>query len=101
MLDKKIPNGFLSSCPFPGYDPDRVDKNQPISSVIYSKTIQTAAIREEYEGETDAYENSELVGYTFERNPVLWPNRNPYVFFFISFFVRLFHKINLLVPKVL
>ncbi|KAJ3042819.1 hypothetical protein HDV00_006640 [Rhizophlyctis rosea] len=32
-----VPPGFLNSCPFPGYDPDKVDRSAGVVSAIYGK----------------------------------------------------------------
>ncbi|KAJ3408961.1 hypothetical protein HDV05_004665, partial [Chytridiales sp. JEL 0842] len=71
----RVPPGFLSMCPFPGFDPDKVDKNVQTLSAIY--TFQESKKAEE-QGlmDGDALPTAPA-GYTIERNPVLWPNKNP------------------------
>ncbi|KAI8848054.1 hypothetical protein BC829DRAFT_433513 [Chytridium lagenaria] len=87
---RKVPPGFLQICPFPGYDPDRFDKSQPIVSAIYQR-LKSNPTRGSRSGGSDAMDftsdpstpgsrgghgsRSDLVPMDFvsDRNPVLWP----------------------------
>ncbi|KAJ3213593.1 hypothetical protein HDU67_002684 [Dinochytrium kinnereticum] len=88
---KKMPAGFLTMCPFPGYDPDRFDKSVPIVSAIYQRI--RGGVRGSRSGGSDGGDvssdfgtpasrgsgsrGSDLIptGFTGDRNPVLWPHR--------------------------
>jgi hypothetical protein len=86
--DMKVPNGFLISCPFQGFDPDKLDRNAIGTSVIYSKVNGPAELEtnEYLEGLLKGKPSlsSRIVskkvecpeGYTYDRNPVLFPNKN-------------------------
>jgi hypothetical protein len=74
--------GFLLMCPFPGFDPEKLDKASLSVSAIYSKPLEKDA---KAETDTDpgrvilrALERRDPIpeGFTSERNPVLWPNKN-------------------------
>ncbi|ORY39899.1 hypothetical protein BCR33DRAFT_853036 [Rhizoclosmatium globosum] len=65
LVAKKIPPGFLNVSPFAGFDPDAVDSSAPVASAIYK----------DYEEDVE-WEKPAPTGYTFDKNPVLWPNKN-------------------------
>ncbi|KAJ3082396.1 hypothetical protein HDU99_002819 [Rhizoclosmatium hyalinum] len=65
LVTKKIPPGFLNVSPFAGFDPDAVDSSAPVASAIYK----------DYEEDVE-WEKPAPTGYTFDKNPVLWPNKN-------------------------
>ncbi|KAJ3017466.1 UNVERIFIED_CONTAM: hypothetical protein HDU68_011679 [Siphonaria sp. JEL0065] len=67
LINKKMPPGFLSISPFPGYDPDAVDRSGQSVSAIYHDSNE----------EDVDMTNKPPSGFTFDKNPILWPNRNP------------------------
>ncbi|KAJ3262197.1 hypothetical protein HDU77_000417 [Chytriomyces hyalinus] len=70
-LVKKVPPGFLNLSPFPGFDPDDLDRTLVTASAIYAR-----ADLAELDGPT--LDNSSRIpsGCTTEKNPVLWPSKN-------------------------
>ncbi|KAJ3137190.1 hypothetical protein HK100_000909 [Physocladia obscura] len=64
--NKKPPAGFLSICPFNGFDPDAADRNGQNPSAIYFKN------------DLDDDEANSILpfGFTFNKNPILWPHKN-------------------------
>lgn len=89
---KKIPLGFLSMSPFPGFDPGKVDRNAIMNAIsaIYNMRIHTKSREKNMGADSgdgmtkDPYnilygpKDDPLVptGFTIEKNPVLWPNKN-------------------------
>ncbi|KAI9336135.1 hypothetical protein BDR26DRAFT_920198 [Obelidium mucronatum] len=65
---KKMPPGFLAVSQFPGFDPDLVDRSGIQASAIY---------HESNEDEMDLINilNKPPTGFTFDKNPILWPNK--------------------------
>ncbi|KAI8820517.1 uncharacterized protein EV422DRAFT_73879 [Fimicolochytrium jonesii] len=82
---RRILPGFLNICPFPGYDPDRVDRAAVPVSAIYGK--QTGLNRAQVTGNTvsapiktksagETRQGADVPeGFTTDRHPVLWPSR--------------------------
>ncbi|KAI9362448.1 hypothetical protein DFJ73DRAFT_756739 [Zopfochytrium polystomum] len=88
--ERRVPPGFLLVCPFPGYDPEKLDKaNLPGSLIYYSKhspkSRGNSVILADHFDYTPPGSRSGGIrggeslpsGFTFDRNPVLWPNKNP------------------------
>ncbi|TPX62603.1 hypothetical protein PhCBS80983_g00408 [Powellomyces hirtus] len=84
--NRRVPPGFLSICPFPGYDPDRIDRAAIPASAIYGKAVgpgrsisnhsTTVAVAPMKRlGDPRAGDIPE--GFTGDRHPVLWPSRIP------------------------
>ncbi|KAI8925707.1 hypothetical protein BC831DRAFT_550468 [Entophlyctis helioformis] len=111
---RRFPFGFSTVCPFPGFDPERIDRNaHPISPIYGRQTLgvrgtqasmrnQTGSVGVATDGQPGQGNNAVAVasggtqsppglsrpgsslrhgtieqGYTFDRNPMLWPNRDP------------------------
>ncbi|KAJ3127873.1 hypothetical protein HK098_005649 [Nowakowskiella sp. JEL0407] len=85
---RKIPPGFLVSSPFPGYDPNQIDRYALPASAIYgrgsspqtpliskgsplAKDAKTALIRPM----TGLSKTDMLDGYTLSKHPILWPSK--------------------------
>ncbi|KAK5666267.1 hypothetical protein QVD99_007029 [Batrachochytrium dendrobatidis] len=98
---RRYPYGFSIVCPFSGYDPERIDRNAHPVSPIYGKqmlavrgkllaaqaslTNVSSSIAVLSSKDESIFDNSiggsGLVegGYTYSCNPILWPNRNPFL----------------------
>ncbi|KAI9106297.1 hypothetical protein DFS34DRAFT_58191 [Phlyctochytrium arcticum] len=85
---RKVPLGFLNACPFPGYDPDRVDRASLPISAIYGKQMgpgrgppgvgSLAPSKQKMMTLLDSRQGFDVPeGYTVDRHPVLWPSRIP------------------------
>ncbi|KAI9003546.1 hypothetical protein BC832DRAFT_540384 [Gaertneriomyces semiglobifer] len=81
------PSGFMSVCPFPGYDPDRIDRAAWPVSAIYGKQMGpgrgppliagASPVKNRAESEAGKPGADVPEGYTVDRHPVLWPSRIP------------------------
>ena len=72
---KKIPNGFLSFCPFTGYDPDKSSRIR-MTSAIYSQS-QFASKKgiSKLQPITVSKKKQDIPSeYTTDRHPILWPS---------------------------
>ncbi|KAJ3175403.1 hypothetical protein HDU87_006223 [Geranomyces variabilis] len=83
---RRIPPGFLSVCPFPGYDPDRIDRAALPTSAIYGKSVlpgraPVSAVVSQTKPKLGALQSGTggdiPDGFTADRHPVLWPSRVP------------------------
>ncbi|KAJ3148956.1 hypothetical protein HDU86_007314 [Geranomyces michiganensis] len=84
---RRIPPGFLSVCPFPGYDPDRIDRAAVPTSAIYGKSLlpgratganvsTVIAQAKPKLGTQQSSTGGDIPdGFTADRHPVLWPSR--------------------------
>ncbi|KAJ3018743.1 hypothetical protein HKX48_002657 [Thoreauomyces humboldtii] len=84
---RRMPPGFVNVCPFPGYDPDRVDRAALPVSAIYGKLAVTAravggasTISPVMNAQARAKMEQKMAaevpdGFTSDRHPVLWPSR--------------------------
>jgi hypothetical protein len=75
---KLPPPGFMESCPFSGYDPEKLDKSNMPPPIIKSRLLignrpfnDAGSIEE---GDNSLF--SAPPGYTLEKNPTLWPCRD-------------------------
>ncbi|KND03878.1 uncharacterized protein SPPG_08927 [Spizellomyces punctatus DAOM BR117] len=83
---RRVPPGFLNICPFPGYDPDRVDRAALPVSAIYGKQMGPgrgppgvgSMAPAKQKAIIDARPGFDVPeGFTVDRHPVLWPSRIP------------------------
>ncbi|KAJ3299223.1 hypothetical protein HK104_009688 [Borealophlyctis nickersoniae] len=92
-----VPPGFLNVCPFPGYDPDKVDRSAHPVSAIYGKQMGPGkaiaaapgggggkdgkmafgALAKKTPAEMRQVDADVPEGFTVDRHPVLWPSRIP------------------------
>lgn len=92
---KRTPAGFLTFCPYPGFDADRIDKYERTPSAIYQLVAHRDGAKETSATTSVATSapdigsgsSSTLVigtespeipsGYTQSRHPILYPHKNP------------------------
>ncbi|KXS21977.1 hypothetical protein M427DRAFT_40722 [Gonapodya prolifera JEL478] len=83
---KKVPVGFLSTSFFQGFDPNKWERGAARHSAIYG--VQTGRRAVGRHAEVEIRERNNVVvkeetvkdvpeGFTTDKNPVLWPSRNP------------------------
>lgn len=86
--NRRVPPGFINICPFPGYDPDRVDRAALPISAIYGKQmgmgrgpaqgVGSVVAATRARGMVDSRPGYDVPeGFTVDRHPVLWPSRIP------------------------
>ncbi|RKO93893.1 hypothetical protein BDK51DRAFT_20030, partial [Blyttiomyces helicus] len=80
--NRRPPLGFLSTCPFPHYDPDRIDRAAHPLSAIYGKQMGPGRRHSSMKSSRKAEQSSKTGGeydapdgFTVDRHPVLWPSR--------------------------
>ncbi|KAJ3092272.1 hypothetical protein HK102_009083 [Quaeritorhiza haematococci] len=82
IASRKIPQGFLPTCPFAGYDSDKFDRGILSLSAIYGRTVKKVAHGGEasVQVEIESYRPTETdvpPGFTTNKHPVLWPSKIP------------------------
>ncbi|KAJ3066566.1 hypothetical protein HDU98_010131 [Podochytrium sp. JEL0797] len=66
---KKIPPGFLNVSMFPGFDPESANRTGQMPSAIYARDLEDESFAD--------MTSKAMEGFTFDKNPILWPNKNP------------------------